>query len=95
LSVNSVEAANSAGFIWMFPLTFVSSAFVDTSNMRPWLRPIADANPFTLATNAARALFNGQDPGNTVWQSLLWAAGITIVFATLSIRRFSTAASRG
>ncbi len=95
LSVNSVEAANSAGFIWMFPLTFVSSAFVDTSNMRPWLRHIADANPFTLATNAARALFNGQDPGNTVWQSLLWAAGITVVFATLSIRRFSTAASRG
>ena len=30
LSVKSVEAANSAGFMWMFPLTFISSAFVDT-----------------------------------------------------------------
>ena len=63
LSVKSVEAANSAGFIWMFPLTFVSSAFVDTSTMPDWLQPIADANPFTMATNAARALYNGQDPG--------------------------------
>ena len=56
---------------------------------------LVDLPTHTLATNAARALFNGQDPGNAVWQSLLWAAGITIVFATLSIRRFSTAASRG
>ena len=38
LSVNSVEAANSAGFIWMFPLTFVSSAFVETSTL-PELAP--------------------------------------------------------
>ena len=37
LSVGSVEAANSAGFIWMFPLTFVSSAFVDPSTMPDWL----------------------------------------------------------
>lgn len=95
MSVKSVEAANSAGFMWMFPLTFVSSAFVDTRTMTPWLRHIADVNPFTLATNAARSLYNGTDPGNTVWQSLLWAAGITVVFATLSIRRFTTAASRG
>jgi len=56
LSVTSVEAANSAGFIWMFPLTFVSSAFVDPSTMPGWLRTVADANPFTLVTDAARAL---------------------------------------
>ncbi|HZM41431.1 MAG TPA: ABC transporter permease, partial [Acidimicrobiales bacterium] len=41
LSVSSVEAANSAGFLWMFPLTFVSSAFVDPANMPSWLQPIA------------------------------------------------------
>jgi ABC-2 type transport system permease protein len=89
LSVKSVEAANSAGFIWMFPLTFVSSAFVDTSNMTPWVRRLAEANPFTKATNAARALYNGQDPGDALWQALLWALGITVVFATLTIRRFT------
>ena len=45
LSVESVEAANSARFLWMFPLTFVSSAFVDTETMPGWLQPIADAQP--------------------------------------------------
>lgn len=89
LTVSSVEAANSAGFIWMFPVTFVSSAFVPTENMTPWLQRVAEANPFTIVTNAARALYNGQDPGNTVWQSLLWTGGLTAVFATLAVATFS------
>ncbi len=94
LSVSSVEAANSAGFIWMFPLTFVSSAFVDPAQMTPWVRTLAEYNPFTLVTDAARALYNGQDPRGAVWQSLLWALGIIVVFATLTVRRFTSAASR-
>jgi ABC-2 type transport system permease protein/oleandomycin transport system permease protein len=89
-----VEAANSAGFIWMFPLTFISSAFVDPSTMPDWLQPIADANPFTIVTNATRALYNGKDPGADLWISIAWAIGITVVFATLSIRRYSRATSR-
>ncbi|MGD9792559.1 MAG: ABC transporter permease [Acidimicrobiia bacterium] len=94
LRAGSVEAANSAGFIWMFPLTFVSSAFVDTRTMTPWLRRIADNNPFTIATNAARALYSGNDVGDTVWQTLAWIAGIIIVFSVLSIRTFRKSASR-
>jgi ABC-type multidrug transport system permease subunit len=89
LSVGSVEAANSAGFVWMFPLTFVSSAFVDPATMPDWLEPIADANPFTIVTNAARALYNGNDPGNDVWWSIAWSMGLTVVFAALSIRKFN------
>lgn len=94
LSVKSVEAANSAGFLWMFPVTFVSSAFVDPATLPGWMEPIADANPFTIVTNAGRALYNGNPVGNTVWQSVLWSIVITAVFATLAIRRFnrSTAA---
>jgi ABC-2 type transport system permease protein len=92
LSVKSAEAANSAGFIWMFPLTFVSSAFVDTANMPGWLQRIADANPFTYVTNATRALYNGNDPGADFWIALAWAIGITIVFASLAVRRFKRAA---
>lgn len=94
LSVKSVEAANSAGFIWMFPLTFVSSAFVDTSNMPSWLQPIADANPFTKVTNATRALYNGKDPGSDVWISIAWAVGIVAVFAFLAVRKYSRVTSR-
>ncbi len=94
LMVKSVETANSAGFIWMFPLTFVSSAYVPTDNMSPWLRRVADANPFTIVTNAARALYNGRDPGNDVWLSLAWAAGIIVVFATISMWLFARSTSR-
>jgi ABC transporter DrrB family efflux protein len=94
LSVNSVEAANSAGFIWMFPLTFVSSAFVSTENMPDWLAAIADANPFTHLTNATRELYNGKDPGSDLWISIAWAIGITAVFSFLAIRRYSRATSR-
>jgi ABC-2 type transport system permease protein len=94
LSVKSVEAANSGGFIWMFPMTFLSSAFVDTRTMTPWLRRVAEVNPFTIATNAARALYNGRNPGNSVWQALLWATGLIVVFSFLAIRRFAGTASR-
>lgn len=88
ISVKSVEAANSAGFIWMFPLTFISSAFVSTATMPGPLQAVADVNPFSIATNASRALYNGRDPGNDVIWMVLWAVGIIVVFSTLSLRKF-------
>lgn len=89
LSVKSVEAANSAGFIWMFPMTFISSAFVPPETMPGWLRTVAEANPFSIVTDASRALFNGLPVGNDVWISLAWAAGLAVVFAALSVRKFT------
>ncbi len=94
LSVKSVEAANSGGFMWMFPMTFVSSAFVDPDSMPDWLAPIAEANPFTKVTNASRALYNGLPAGDLVWQSLGWSVGIIVVFAALSLRKFHGVSSR-
>ncbi len=94
LSVGSVETMNSAGFLWMFPLTFVSSAFVDPSTMPGPLHWFADVNPFTIATNASRALFNGYDAGNDIWVSVFWMIGITVVFGALSIMRFTRANRR-
>jgi ABC-2 type transport system permease protein/oleandomycin transport system permease protein len=88
VSVKSVEAANSAGFIWMFPMTFISSAFVDPSNMPSWLETIANANPFSIVTDAVRALYGGTDPGNSVWESIAWIVGITAVFSVLAMRKF-------
>ncbi len=90
LSVSSVESANSAGFIWMFPMTFVSSAFIEPETLKyGWLRWVADVNPFTQVTDAARALYNGNDPGNSVMISIVWAVGMIAVFAVLSIRKFN------
>jgi ABC-2 type transport system permease protein/oleandomycin transport system permease protein len=94
VSVSSVEVANSAGFIWMFPLTFISSAFVDPANMPGWLEPIANANPFSIVTDVVRDLYNGTDPGSDLWVSIAWIVGITAVFPALAIRKFQTATRR-
>ena len=56
LIVHSVEAAQSAGFIWLFPLTFASSAFAQTSRFPSWLQAFADHQPVTIMVNAVRAL---------------------------------------
>ena len=57
-------------------------------------RPSPTANPFTQLTNAARALYNGSDPGSSLWIATLWAIGITAVFATLASRKYSHSTSR-
>jgi len=88
VSVSSVEAANSAGFIWMFPMTFISSAFVDPSRMPDWLEAVANANPFSIVTDVTRDLYDGVDPGSDLWVAFAWIVGITAVFAALAIRRF-------
>ena len=85
LSVGSAEAANSAGFIWMFPLTFVSSAFVDPENMPELAAADRRAQPVhrSSPTPAARST-TATTRATTPWIALAWAVGITIVFATLA-----------
>ncbi|HEY8217718.1 MAG TPA: ABC transporter permease [Acidimicrobiia bacterium] len=94
VSVSSVEVANSAGFIWMFPMTFISSAFVDPANMPSWLEAIADVNPFSIVTDVTRDLFNGVDPGSELWVAIAWIVGITAVFSFLADRKFASATRR-
>jgi len=89
LSVSSVESANSAGFIWMFPVTFVSSVYVDPDLMPGWLQPVARANPLSSATDACRALYNGRDPGDSVWIALAWSLGLMVVVGAICVRKFS------
>jgi ABC-2 type transport system permease protein/oleandomycin transport system permease protein len=85
LAVRSVEAAQSAGFIWLFPLTFASSAFVPTSSMPTWLRVFAEHQPVSLIVNAVRGLLLNQPDASTIWQALAWCVGILIVFIPLSV----------
>ena len=62
LSVKSVEAANTAGFIWLFPLTFLSNAFVPTTGMPGFLQTVAEWNPISSVVSAARELFGNPNP---------------------------------
>jgi ABC-2 type transport system permease protein len=99
LSVRTPEAATSGGLIWLFPLTFVSNAFVPTAGMPAFLRTIADWNPFSATVQACRQLF-GNPTGivsdawpmqHPVLASLLWSVVIIAIFRTLSVRKYRTA----
>jgi ABC-2 type transport system permease protein len=94
LSSSSPEASQSIGFIVIFPLTFVSSAFVPVESMPAALRDFAEANPFTIVVNAMRALFLGAPADNYVWGAVAWSLAIAAVFATLSVRKYKRAVVR-
>ena len=94
LSASSPEAANAYGFTILFPLTFISSAFVPVDTMPDWLQPIAEHNPFTTMVNAARALFVGTPAGNDIWLAVAWSFAIIAVFSVLSVWRYRSAVGR-
>ena len=85
LLVNSVEAAQSAGFIWLFPLTFASSAFVPTKSMPDWLRVFAEHQPVSLIVNAVRGLLLNTPDATTIWQALAWCVGILVIFIPVAV----------
>jgi ABC-2 type transport system permease protein len=99
LSVRTPEAATSGGLIWLFPVTFISNAFVDSSKMAGWLQPIAEWNPFSATVQACRLLFGnpGVSPSGAwpmehpVLASILWSVLIIAVFRTLAVRKYRSA----
>jgi ABC transporter DrrB family efflux protein len=93
LLVSSPEAANSVGFIAVFPLTFISSAFVPVESMPEPLKTFAEVNPFTIVVDAMRALWVGAPAGNNVWGAIVWCLVIIAVFAPLAVARYRRAAS--
>jgi ABC transporter DrrB family efflux protein len=102
LSVRTPEAATSGGLIWLFPLTFVSIAFVPAENMPSFLQPVAEWNPLSATVLATRELFGNLPPGyptpdawpmqNPALASLLWSVLIIAVFRTLAVRKYRSAA---
>jgi ABC transporter DrrB family efflux protein len=94
LTASSPEASNAYGFTILFPVTFVSSAFVPVASMPDWLEPVARNNPFTTMVDAARALFLGTPAGNDVWGAVAWAFAIIAVFGLLSVWRYRRAVTR-
>jgi ABC-2 type transport system permease protein/oleandomycin transport system permease protein len=91
LSSSSPEAAQSLGFILIFPLSFISSAFVPVDSMPAVLQAFAEVNPFTIVVDAMRSLFLGIPAGNNVWGAFAWSIGISVVFAVLSVQRYKRA----
>jgi ABC-2 type transport system permease protein len=104
LWVRSPEVFNNASFIAIFPLTFIANTFVDSNDLPGPLRVVAEWNPVSAATQAARNFFgntNPAAPGPDAWPlqhpvvtSFVWIAVILAIFVPLSIHRYKRAVSR-
>jgi ABC-2 type transport system permease protein len=92
----SAQAAQGMSFT-VFPLVFVSSAYVPVESMPSWLRPVAEHQPFTSMVGAVRSLTVGPEAEallghSAAWftgRSLLWCVAILAVCIPLATRRFS------
>jgi ABC transporter DrrB family efflux protein len=88
LLVPGAEAAQTAGFVIIFPLVFASSIFVPLETMPSWLAPIAAQSPLTHAADAARALSVGGEALTPVLLTLVWCLGLLVIVIPLAVRRY-------
>ena len=101
LAIKQVEAVQAASFTWIFPVVFVSSAFVPVVGMAPFMQVVARHNPVTYWCNLARYLAVGP-PGiidpvtqlqvdsfhSLVLKSVVWIVGLLVIFVPLAIRLY-------
>ena len=96
------ETANTAGLVWLFPLTFMSNAFVPISSMPGWLQAFAAFNPISTLVLATRELFgNPTGPIPDYWPmenpqayTIISCVVLIAVFASLSVRRYRRTTAR-
>ncbi len=94
LLAKSVEAVQWLSFVFIFPFTFASSAFVPTEGMPKYLKIFADNQPVSQVIDAIRALLIGTPLRNHAWMSLLWCVGILVVAIPLASYLFRRKTSR-
>ena len=98
LSVKTPEVVNNASFIVIFPLTFIANTFVPTDNFPTVLRTLAEWNPVSSVTQAARELFGNTSPAvpapdawplqHAALYSLAWIVLLLLIFVPLSVRKY-------
>jgi ABC transporter DrrB family efflux protein len=91
LAIGDEESVQAFGLIWLFPLTFLSSAFVPIYTMPGWLQAFANNQPVTYVVDTMRALALGGPIEANLLKSIAWLAGIFIVFVPLAVRAYRRA----
>jgi ABC transporter DrrB family efflux protein len=87
LTVRGAEAAQTAGFVVIFPLVFASSVFVPVSTLPHWLQAFAKISPVTVTADAARSLALLGTPAS-LGAAAAWIGGLLAVFIPLSVWRY-------
>lgn len=88
LLLRSPNAVMNAGFMGIFPLTFLSNVFVDPATMPGWLGAFVDVNPISILATAARGLMDGTPDAGHIATVVAVAAALTLLFAPLTTRLY-------
>jgi ABC-2 type transport system permease protein/oleandomycin transport system permease protein len=106
LAIKDTESVQAASFVWIFPLTFISSALVPIAKFGPFLAAIARNNPVTIWANTVRTLTVGTvkvagvqlfpPAGETlpgmIFKSTAWIVVLLVVFVPTAVRLYRKAA---
>jgi ABC-2 type transport system permease protein len=88
LLLRTPNAVMNAGFMGIFPITFLSNVFVDPSTLPPLLERFVDVNPISTLATASRGLMDGNAHAGDIVVVLAVAAVLTVVFAPLTTRLY-------
>jgi ABC-2 type transport system permease protein len=88
LLLRTPNAVMNAGFMGIFPLTFLSNVFVDPETLPGWLETFVDANPISHLVTASRELMAGTASGDEIGYVLASTAILAAVFAPLTVRLY-------
>ncbi|RWR19089.1 ABC transporter permease [Microbacterium enclense] len=84
----TASSVQGVSILILFPLTFLSNAFVPSNTMPSWLQWFVDINPVSHLVTAVRDLVNSGTLGSDALVSLIGAAVIVAVFAPLTVRAY-------
>lgn len=85
----SAQAVQGIGMMIMFPLTFLSNAYVPAKTMPDWLQAFVKINPVSHVVTAVRDLMNGNGLTAEVGWALFACAVVVAIFAPLAVRSYS------
>jgi ABC-2 type transport system permease protein len=88
LLMRSPQAVMNAGFMGIFPLTFLSNVFVDPETLPSALKAFVDVNPISFLVTASRGLMEGNAETGDLMIVVLTAVALTAIFAPLTARLY-------
>ena len=88
LLMRTPMAVMNAGFMAIFPLTFLSNVFVEPSTLPSWLEAFVNVNPISVLATASRGLMEGNAESGDILVVLAVAAALTIVFVPITTRLY-------
>ncbi|MEI6237618.1 MAG: ABC transporter permease [Candidatus Saccharibacteria bacterium] len=88
MMIKDAETAQLASFVFIFPLTFASAAFVTVQSMASWLQVFARNQPVTIVVDSARHFALGIPANGATWKILTWSICLLLIFVPLSLWQY-------